>query len=270
MPITKTLGALRIALAKQAGIDTDDVGGTVPRHPTAWVNQVINDSFRSLRSFVVSKRYTLYKVATTAASLPTTPPVTGETYAEIPWPSTATDILGVDVLISGDNGRRPLEPVEWDERRNFDPSPLYMSGVFAPYAFSPVSQGSVSTTVFTAGTIALFPLPRGGSYKVWYLPEHTDVTADANLFPFGKEDWAQWLIWEGTRRIAARDNASNARLGEAARQLDPMAPDTVASRIAKSAPRHVRAGPQTVTRAWNYRHGTTSTERLRLLGHASG
>src|ERR1044071_2893087 len=77
------------------------------------------------------------------------PPVTGETYAEIPWPSTATDILGVDVLISGDNGWRPLEPVEWDERRNFDPSPLYMSGVFAPYAFSPVSQGSVSTTVFT-------------------------------------------------------------------------------------------------------------------------
>src|ERR1044071_2893086 len=123
MPITKTLGALRIALAKQAGIDTDDVGGTVPRHPTAWVNQVINDSFRSLRSFVVSKRYTLYKVATTAASLPTTPPVTGETYAEIPWPSTATDILGVDVLISGDNGWAPAR-----DRRNVRRDPLALDG----------------------------------------------------------------------------------------------------------------------------------------------
>lgn len=252
MPITKTLVALRTSLAKQAGIDTDDVGGTIPRHPTAWVNTVINDSFRSLRAFVVSKRYNLYKLATTAAALPTSPPVTGETYAEISWPTTAVDVLGIDVLIDSSYGWRPLEPVEWEERRNFDPSPLYLSGATAPYAFSAVSQGSVATTVFTAGTIAVFPLPRGGTYKVWYLPEHTDVTTDAHLFVFGNEDWAQWVLWEATRRLAARDNDANARLGEAARQLNPLAPDTVAYRIAQNAPRHVRAGPQTMTRAWNY------------------
>jgi hypothetical protein len=243
---------MRTAVAHQAGIDIDAVGGTIPRHPTAWVNGVINDSFRSLRAFVVARRYNLYKLATAAATIPTTPPVVGETYAEIPWPTTASDILGVDVLIDASYGWRPLEPVEWEERRSFDVAPLLASGVYAPYAFSAISQGSVSGSTFTAGTIALFPMPRGGSYKIWYLPEHTDVTVDANLFLFGNEDWAQWCIWEATRRIATRDNDSNSRLSEAARQLNPLAADTVAYRIAQSAPRHVRAGPQTMTRAWNY------------------
>lgn len=252
MAITKTLVQMRTALAQQAGVDIDAIGGTIPRHPTAWVNGILNDSFRSLRAFVTARRFNLYKLSTTAAALPVVPPVTGETYAEIPWPITATDILGVDVLLTTGYGWFPLEPVEWDERRNFIQSPLFGSNMYSPTAFSVVSQGTVAGAVYTTGTIALFPLPAAGSYKVWFLPEHVDVTVDANLYLFGDEDWAQWVIWEGVRRIAARDNDSNNRLAEAARQLNPKAPDTVAYRIAQSAPRHVRAGPQTMSRSPNY------------------
>lgn len=252
MPITKTLAQMRITLAKQAGIDTDDVGATIPRHPTTWVNTVLNDAYRSLRTFAVEHHFQLYKLNTAQALLPVVPPVTGETYAEVPWPQTATDILGIDVLVTGELNWRPLEPIEWEERRMFDVQSIVLDSTRAPYAFSAVSQGSVAAAVFTAGTIAVFPIPSTGSYKIWYLPEWVDITNDAHLFLFANEDWAQWMIWEATRRIATRDNDSQARLGEAARQLNPLSPDTVASRIVKSAPRHVKAGIQTMRRSPNY------------------
>lgn len=253
MALTRTLAVMRTAVAQQAGIDTDAVGGTIPRHPTAWVNGVINDAYRSHQAFMVANRFNLYKLATTAAALPTSPPVTGELYAEVAWPSAAADILGIDVLVDSTSGLwRPLESVQWEERRSFDPAPLARSGALAPYAFSVVSQGSVSATTFTTGTIALFPLPRSGSYKIWYLPEWTSITTDTHLFLFASEDCVQWTIWEAVRRIATRDNDANARLAEAARQLNPLGPDTVARRIVQTAPRHVRAGTQTLTRAWNY------------------
>jgi hypothetical protein len=252
MPITRTLAAMRVELAKQASIDTDDTGGTFARHPTAWVNIVLNDAFRSYRSFITQHHYQLYKLATTAAALPTTPSVTGELFAEIPWPSTAVDVLGIDVLTQAELGWRKLEPVEWEERRMFDPAPFLAEGVYAPYAFSTVSEGTVSGSTFTAGSIALFPLPRGGTYKTWYLPEWVDITTDGHLFLFPDEDGAQWVLWEATRRIAARDNDSNNRLAEAARQLNPLMPDTVAGRIVKSAPKKVKAGPKTIRRSADY------------------
>lgn len=252
MPITKTLAEMRIELAKQASIDTDDLGATILRHPSTWVNLVLNDSYRSLRDFVVAHGFKLYKVATTATAFPTTPPVAGETYAEIPWPATAVDILGVDANVDSSAGWWPLEPVEWEERRMFDPAPFYANGAAAPYAFSPISQGSVSGAVFTAGTIAVFPIPNTGLYKIWYLPEWVNITNDTHLFLFGNEDWAQWMLWEATRRIATRDNDSQSRLAEATRQLNPLAADTVAYRIVQSAPKHVKAGPMTWRRAPDY------------------
>ncbi len=252
MGLTRTLVNMRIELAKQAGIDTDDLGATIPRHPTSWVNAVLNDSYRSYRVFITNNHYQLFKVATTATALPTTPPVVGETYAEIPWPTAAVDVLGVDVLVSNDLGWRKLESVEWEERRAFDPTPLWADGTCSPYAFSTVSEGSVSGSTFTAGTIALFPLPAGGTYKVWYLPEWTDISTDSHLFLFESEDGVQWVLWEATRRIAARDNDSQNRLAEAARQLNPLDPSSVAGRLKAAAPKHVKAGPKTLRRALDY------------------
>lgn len=252
MPLTRSLVSMRVELAKQAGIDTDDLGATIPRHPTSWVNLVLNDAYRSYRTAVTNWHYQLFKLNTVAANLPTTPPVAGETYAEVPWPAGAVDVLGVDVLVSNDLGWRKLESVEWEERRAFDPTPLWADGTCSPYAFSTVSQGSVSGSTFTAGTIALFPLPSGGQYKVWYLPEWTDISTDAHLFLFNNEDGVQWVLWEATRRIATRDNDSQSRLAEAARQLNPLSPDTVAARLKASAPKHVKSGPKTLRRAWDY------------------
>lgn len=253
MPLTRSLVNCRIDVCNQAGIDINQTGGSIERHPTAtWVNVILNQAFRSLMSTVTSWHYQLYKVAGTETALPTTPPTTRETYVEVAWPAAAMDIVGIDVFTTGDQQWRPLEPIEWEERRNFDTGPYAMEGVPAPYGFSAISAGSVATTVFTAGTIGLFPAPTGGFYKIWYLPRWDDITTDGHLFLAHDEDWFQWMYWEATRRIAARDNDAQNRLGEAARQLNPDAPDTVASRIKKRAPKHVKAGTKTWSRAWNY------------------
>jgi hypothetical protein len=260
LPLTRTLLQCRIDLCQAAGIDIDAVGGSIPRHPTAELNGFLNASHRALRSWVTNQLgYKLYKARGATTALPTTPPVAGETYAEIPWPTTAVDVLGVDVLDLQGQGWRPLEPIDFESRRDFDwwRSPLVLPG--APYAFSVLTEGAVSGAVQSAGTIALMPLPGAGSYALWTLPHWVDITNDTHLFLCGDEDWFQWMTHWGVERIGGRDNADSlARLQYAQEQLQPIGPNgkpnmaTCAGRIMASAPKKVKAGPVSWTRSENY------------------
>lgn len=263
MPLTRTLLQCRIDLCQAAGIDTDAAGNSIPRHPTTELNGFLNASHRALRSWVTnSLHYNLYKARSADANLPTTPPASAptETYAEIPWPTTAVDILGIDVLDAQGYNWRSLEPVDWDSRREWIARfPFMAIPNNYPRAFSVISEGSVSAATLTAGTIALFPLPSGGTYTVWSLPHWADITNDTHLFLCGDEDWFQWMTHWGVQRVCGRDNADSiARLQLAEEQLQPIGPNgkpnmaTCAGRIMASAPKKVKAGPMTWHRAIDY------------------
>lgn len=262
MPLTRSLVNCRIDLCQAAGIDTDAVGGSITRHSTTELNGFLNKAHRSLRSWVTNKLgYKLYKTRQASAPLPTAATVSGEQYAEIGWPATAVDVLGVDVLTSSDQDWRPLEPVDWESRRSFGQE-LPSTPSTAPYAWAPISEGSVSAATFTAGVIALFPVPTGGTYTVWFLPHWADITTDAHLFLCGDEDWFLWMTAYATLLVCqARDNGdAPARVAWAQNEMrvigaggkpDPM---TAAGRIAASAPKKVKAGGTSWVRAENY-HG---------------
>lgn len=261
MPLTRTLLQCRIDLCQAAGIDTDAVGGSIPRHPLLELNGFLNASHRALRSWVTNQLgYKLYKTRSATAALPTTPTVTGETYAEIPWPTGAVDVLGIDVLDFQGADWRPLEEIEWESRRQYaNGYPFLARPAAAPYGFCVLSEGSVATTVLTAGTIALFPLPAGGSYAIWTLNHWADITTDTHLFLAGDEDWFQWMTHWGVQRVGMRDNADGlARLQLASEQLQPLGPNgkpnmaTCAGRIMASAPRKVKAGGTTWMRSESY------------------
>lgn len=261
MPITRTLLQCRIDLCQAAGIDTDAVGGSIPRHPTTELNGFLNASHRALRSWVTNQLgYKLYKTRSATAALPTTPSVVGETYAEIPWPTGAVDVLGIDVLDFQGSDWRSIDQIEWEQRRAWGAGyPWLARDQLGPLAFAVLSEGSVSAAVLTAGTIALFPLPAAGSYCIWTLQHWADITNDTHLFLAGDEDWFQWMTHWGVQRVAGRDNADGlARLQLASEQLQPLGPNgkpnmaTCAGRIMASAPRKVKAGGTTWMRDANY------------------
>jgi hypothetical protein len=209
-----------------------DTEGLTLRHPDADLTLRINESIRALRALVTTSGLPYFLTNTTSATLAGTQ-ITGESYSEVPWPSTAVQIHGVDVEFAGSSGDwYPLQPITWVQRRTYaygrDGSPC-------AFAVRAVPQGSGSAT--TAGVIAIFPAATAGSYKIWYLSDFTDLASGTDVF-LGLPEWHSWVINDVARTLAERDDDQRETYSIAtAKQAEAEA------RLLASVTRAVSAGP---------------------------
>lgn len=220
MAFTKTLDEFKTRVKKLADIDGQVGTGSTFRHPTTWVDEVADSSYRRLRECATKKGFKHFLVGTNIASLPTTGASDGaggtESFATVTFPAGALFLKGVDVKQSG--YWRRLRKQAFGERRDRQDQ----SGVVDnPHSWYPTSHGSVATTVFTDGTIAIYPVPTEGEYRIWYLPDWTDIAGnDTYLFLYDNQAWYDYHVYYAVLEICGvRDNDTKGRAKWAADML---------------------------------------------------
>lgn len=178
-----------------------DIEGQTARHPDADLTSRINAAIRALRGMVTSRGAPYFLTSTSSTTLVGTQ-VSGEGFSEVPYPETATQIHGVDIESTAGSGLWfPLQPIGWGQRRNAQAG----TGYPEYFAVRAIPVGSAASVV--AGSIAIFPAAASGNYKIWYLPDFTDLSAANPTHVFlGLPDWHEWVVWSVVRDIAARDD----------------------------------------------------------------
>lgn len=233
--------------------DIQGLATAAGRHPDANLNPIINQSYRSLRDLVLSYGYAQFLVRGATTALPTTPVETNERYAVIAVPQAVNQVKMLDIRIDPDEWRflpevtilqlRELTRTRW---RGVADSPR------RPRGWCLLTSGTVSGASFTAGSIAIAPVPTSGSYALWTMPEWTDITA-TDAFLFANEDWRQWMLYDVMAKIAgARDKNNAAKLDFILSRLNPAVEGSPAFNIKAHAP--TAAGPKTWVRGADY-HG---------------
>lgn len=244
MAITKTLAVVRNRCTKEADLTLAAGTDATKRHDTTDANTWINDSHRAMQILLTTRGFDFYLLETSLAALPSTRADTNEQYSLVDWPSGASVIKRVDVYSQSEWFE--LDRRDWSQLRSECRSG---SGTATrPLVWAPKTHGTVATTVFTAGKIALAPFSSNGRYKISYLPEHTDNTTDANLFLYPDEWCAQWVVWDFVIKIAARDNNAKKRYEIAVAQQKKCE-----EMIGRYVPQITASGPLTVTRSPGYR-----------------
>lgn len=245
---TKTLGAFKARVAYLADIKGQIGTGSSNRHETDDVNVVGNEAYRTMMGIVTSEGYREYLVPTGTSPLPLTPESAGEQFATVPLPQVVKNLRGVDVFQN--NEWRSLTELLWPQRRDIQDRQGWPGACAdAPHSYAVISHGSVSGATFTPGTIGLFPVPKHGSYRLWYLPEWTDITNDGHLFLYRDASWYNYHVYCAVIEIAGvRDN--DAHKGRAKYAADLLA--LAFQQIQKDAPQHTRDGPTGWTRSPDY------------------
>lgn len=248
---TKTLSEWKTRVSVLADIVGQVGAGTTFRHQTIYVDEIADETYKRLRSLTVRKGFREYLTRQATAALPTTAAVTGEDYVTVAYPTGATHIKGLDVLQSG-VWRRLKHLDGWAERRDHQTSFTSEFGdQLRPYAWDVLSHGSVATTVFTAGTIAIFPVPISGDYTLWYLPEWTPIAGhDTYLFLYREQCWYDYHVAQGVIEICGlRDNDGQRRLAAA----EAMSKDAVEA-IGEVTADETSDGPRSWTRDVRHFH----------------
>lgn len=241
MAVTRTLAAMHNRGAKLADIQLG--ADAQSRHQTTDATLYLNDSYRSMLSLLTARGFDFALVETSQANLPTTRADTNEQYSLVDWPSGAILLKRVDVY--SDGSWYELARRDWTTLR----SEWRASTVSArrPLVYAPKSHGTVSTTTFTAGKIALAPFSSNGKYKITYQPEWTDITDTTHLFLFPDENCVQWVLWDFVVKIAARDRDNRKRHDIALTERAHCE-----AMIGHFVPVIVQTGPQTMVRDHNY------------------
>lgn len=196
---TRTLALLREDLR-----DRSDTQGMTARHTDAELNRYLLQSARGLRSWMTSAGFSAFLEATTATALPTAPPVTGETFLEVAWPSTALSIHGVDVNEGPAALGRwyELEPIQFARRREYS---LIIGEQPQAWLIRTLPKETPDTTL-TAGVIQIYPASTLGlSYRIWYLPELPDLTTEGHVFQGFDGDWLEWILWDAAIKVLYKD-----------------------------------------------------------------
>ncbi len=172
------------------------IGGVKARHSSPRIRRLINVAWQQLRNIVSLAADGTFMEATGALALPTTPVITGEGYAEIPWPTNASRIFGVRCQ-SIVNGRwYPLRRVPWVSHHDFQFDRVLEAYRRQPgpvaYCARAIPKGV--ETVETAGQIMIMPVPTGGLYRLWYLENWTPQLEDDDLFN-GHSEWFEFVIY---------------------------------------------------------------------------
>jgi hypothetical protein len=178
-----------------------DIEGMETRHPDASLMRYLTQSARSYRAMLSRAGFEGFLQATDPAALPTAPPTTGEQFLEINWPDTAVSVHGVDVL-QGSDRWYPLDPIDFNERRDYihRPGPPRCFFVRAIPTTTPAST-------LTAGKIQIFPLnTQGLTHRVWYLAVFPELTDPGDVVDGFDGDAHEWILWDATIKIAAKDD----------------------------------------------------------------
>lgn len=228
--------------------DTQGLGTAVGRHPSADLLLMFNASYQSLRELVTGYGYTQFCTRGTTTALPTTAFETGETYATISIATVLEQVKMIDVKDTSGEWRLlpevPLLQLRDYASRTAGP----------PRAWTWLDSGTVSGSTYTAGKIAVSPVPNGGSYVLWTLNRVTLPATGTDHYLYHVESWRQWHLFDSMAKVVgARDKDTARKLEYCLRQLDPKVEGTPAYLIKKHAP--TAAGPRTWTRAANYRGG---------------
>lgn len=183
-----------------------DVESLTLRHPDSDLTRRVNAAIRDYRALITANGHPYYIEQTTAATLTGTA-VTGEQYSEVPWPAgppRAVQILGVDVASSTSaDDWYSLQPVTWQGRRN---PRWYGQGAPRFYAIRRVpTTDPADLDAILAGAIDIFPAASAGAYKISYLPDWVDLSADGDLF-LALPGGVPWVLWHVVQDLAARDD----------------------------------------------------------------
>lgn len=244
---TKTLAQWKTRVTNLAGINGQVGTGSTFRHETAIVDEIADETYKRLQSLVTGRRFREFLVPGVAGTLSSATVPTGETYMTVPYPTGAKQVKGVDILQN--NEWRRLDKQGWSQRRDHSSSAFSSRGPEAPYAWDVISHGSVATTVFTAGTIGLFPIHTSGSYRIWYLPEWTNIAGnDGHLFLYREQSWYDYHVFQGVIEICGiRDNDSSKR-ADYAEKMSTKAEVMIGENMSAQSD----DGPQTWVRDQNY------------------
>jgi hypothetical protein len=191
MSDTITLGDLDTELVFEAALD-----GATGRHPVARRYAVINRVYKRLRSIVSHAGEDFFRVPGAATSTPAR--AAGEDWIELDWPTTASEILGVDIYHAGE--WRDLSRASWAQRRVF---PGARSGVVGEWTV--LSQPQPSTTTVTTGKIAIWPHNLTGQHKIHVLPHWVALTDPTHVFVMFP-NWLEWVLTAATMVLIQRDN----------------------------------------------------------------
>jgi hypothetical protein len=215
-----------------------DLESLTARHPDADVDAEINRSWRKMRMRLANVGVLAVLDGTNAAALPTSAAASGETYAEIDWPTDAVSVHGLDVRLS--DYWYPLEQVDFTSRRRFAFQSEIGSGWgrdITTAAWCVRSLPTTATTSAVAGKIMIMPVPTSGQYRLWYLPEWVDITTGSHVFP-GQEGWHEWTIFDAGITALRRDNDAAGTLADARAEQA-----TIWNDILRGVPRLADDGP---------------------------
>lgn len=241
MSVTRTLAAMLNRGAKLADIQLG--ADATARHQTTDATLYLNDSYRSMLSLLTIRGFDFALAETAQANLPTSRADTNEQYSLVDWPSGAVLLKRIDVY--SDGSWFELARRDWTTLR----SEWRASAPAArrPVVYAPKSYGSVATTAFTVGKIALAPFSSNGKYKITYQPEWADITDTTHLFLFPDENCVQWVCWDFVTKIAARDRDNRKRYDIAVTERAHCE-----AQIGHFVPSIVQTGPGTMVRDHNY------------------
>lgn len=241
MAVTRTLAAMLNRGAKLADVQLG--ADSTARHETTDATFYLNDSYRTYLSLLTTRGFSFALTETALAALPTTRADTNEQYSLVDWPSGAILLKRIDVYSDGEWHK--LDERDWTTLRS-----EWSSGSATarrPVVFAPKSHGTVATSVFTAGKIALAPFSSNGTYKITYQAEWTDITNTGHLFLFHDETGAQWVLWDFVAKIAARDRDNRKRYDIAMAERV-----RIEALIGHFVPHITQTGPKTMVRDRNY------------------
>jgi hypothetical protein len=190
-----------------AVIDRADLYDMEVRHPRATLLGYVSTSLGALRRVLTAGGFSGLLDWTTPAALPTAPPIDGENFLEIDWPTGAVSIHGVDVNTSGTTGRwYALDTMTMVERRDFyghanQPRAWVLRSI--PKEKS-TPDGSLDTS---SGKINVYPASSLGLYyRVLYLPAYPRLSAETNIIHALDDDWFEWVIWNATILALFKDD----------------------------------------------------------------
>ncbi len=189
------------------------IGGVRNRHPPERIKQLWNVSWQQLRSIVSLIGDGTFLTPTAILTLPTTPIITGEVYAEIPWPVNAVAIYGVQVRTVANGHWYPLKRIPWAAHHDYQfaslvdsfrrqPGPVAYCSRNMPDAL-PAGAG-LPATVETAGQLMILPVPTSGSYRLWYEQAWQPRVQENDLFP-GHEEWFEYAIYNTCIKMLSPD-----------------------------------------------------------------
>lgn len=187
-------------------IDLADIGGMPLRHPRATLLGYISDSVGELHCQLTADGFAGLLDWTDPAALPTAPPVAGENFLEIDWPSNAVSIHGVDVNTSGTTGRwYDLDPISIQHRRDYLTGNIPRGWVIRSIPKEQSAGGATLAT--TSGKINIYPASTLGLYhRVLYLPAFPGITNEAHVIQGYDGDWIQWVLWNSVIKALFKDD----------------------------------------------------------------